>query len=42
VANVPSATVTYGDTVSKPSDPAKDDATPNVTAAGDAPVMILL
>jgi len=34
---VPSATVTYGDTVSKPSDPAKDDATPNVTAAGDAP-----
>ena len=34
---VPSETVTYGDTVSKPSDPAKDDATPNVTAAGDAP-----
>ena len=33
---VPSATVTYGNTVSKPSDPAKDDATPNVTAAGDA------
>jgi len=35
-SDVSSATVTYGDTVSKPSDPAKDDATPNVTAAGDA------
>jgi Listeria/Bacterioides repeat len=33
---VPSAAVTYGNTVAKPSDPAKDDATPNVTAAGDA------
>ncbi|SFZ74737.1 LPXTG-motif cell wall anchor domain-containing protein/Listeria/Bacterioides repeat-containing protein [Lactococcus chungangensis CAU 28 = DSM 22330] len=35
-SDVPSATVNHGDTVSKPSDPAKDDATPNVTAAGDA------
>jgi uncharacterized repeat protein (TIGR02543 family) len=38
---VPSATVTYGNTVAKPSDPEKIDDTQNVTAA-NAPVMILL